>query len=1086
MSEPGKAVFLSYASQDTEAAKKICNALRAAGVEVWFDQSELVGGDAWDQKIRKQIKECALFLPILSQTTQGRREAYFRLEWKLADERTHLMARGTPFLLPVTIDDTNDRGALVPDSFLAVQWTKLPGGETPPAFVARVQKLLAGDGAGVADPGGLPRHDQPGSATPTTAKLPKWLRPILASAALVIIALAVTLFKQRDHAPSPSPAAPAPAPAVAAAPVSPARELVAKAYVLLRGMDATREDFALAEEYCQRAMKLDPDDGEVWAAYSQLHAAFGYRGWDSSAERREQSRLTAERAIRLLPHSVNARLAQAGAWAAFGVNRDEREKLLREIVREEPDNQGALRFLAVTVLSGPGGLEECLAINERSAALPGGDPLALFNNARYLWQRGRLTEGYATLQRALAGQKFTSGLVLKMAMEINWRGDLAAAEETLRQLPPAALLEDRANYEAGLLHYYQRDAAAALATWQAFPRDFYNDFVYDGPKGLLLGLADELDHRDVAARTEWRAALLEVEKKIAAAPNKPGPYYSQAYLLACLGEKPAANDALRTYEQLAGIKYGPGQPMPIGLPQIYARLGRFDEIFAHPPVGLAILRVSPEFEALRADSRYQALIAPREQRTEDREQKTMQTVDEKSVAVLAFADLSAAHDSEYFSDGISEELLNVLAKIPNLKVTARTSAFYFKGKDVPIPEIAQKLGVAYVVEGSVRRQGDKVRITAQLIKADGGFHVWSDTFTRDLKDIFAVQDEIAGLIAKNLELKMGIGEVVARQAVSPEAYQEYLLGRSAVAKAGMADLREAVVHFERAVALEPKYTAAWVQLASAHTQLGRWGGAPTLQSWASARAAIDRARALEPDSPEVLLALGWILRTSDWNWKGAEQAFRRALALQPNQPEILAGAAVLLFNVGKTEEAFRLAIRAVQLDPLNAASQVDLSIMFHENNNSAEAERAARRALQLAPGGSSYHSILAWSLIKQGRYAEAEAEADLENDEVEKPTTYGLIALGRGQGAKAREMLARLEEYARTHGDTADMHQCIAWLYAGLGEKDQAFAALEKARASRDPSMSWLRNSGYLATLYSDPRWNALLHQIGLADEQLK
>src|SRR5436190_9408758 len=148
MSDPGKAVFLSYASQDTEAAKRICEALRAAGVEVWFDQSELRGGDAWDQKIRKQIKECALFLPIVSANTQARREGYFRLEWKLADDRTHLMAKGTPFLVPVCVDDTKDWDAIVPDSFMSVQWTRIAGGgEGVEKFAARVGTLLAGEPA---------------------------------------------------------------------------------------------------------------------------------------------------------------------------------------------------------------------------------------------------------------------------------------------------------------------------------------------------------------------------------------------------------------------------------------------------------------------------------------------------------------------------------------------------------------------------------------------------------------------------------------------------------------------------------------------------------------------------------------------------------------------------------------------------------------------------------------------------------------------------------------------------------------------------------------------------------------------------
>jgi hypothetical protein len=148
MSDPGKAVFLSYASQDAEAAKRICAALRAAGVEVWFDQSDLVGGDAWDAKIRKQIKECALLIPIISANTQARTEGYFRLEWRLADQRTHLMAKGRPFLLPVVIDGTKDTDAAAPDSFTEVQWTKAEGGEVPPAFVTRVRKLLGGEAVG--------------------------------------------------------------------------------------------------------------------------------------------------------------------------------------------------------------------------------------------------------------------------------------------------------------------------------------------------------------------------------------------------------------------------------------------------------------------------------------------------------------------------------------------------------------------------------------------------------------------------------------------------------------------------------------------------------------------------------------------------------------------------------------------------------------------------------------------------------------------------------------------------------------------------------------------------------------------------
>src|SRR5476651_1503014 len=177
MSDEHKAVFLSYASQDAESAKRICDALRQAGVEVWFDQSELRGGDSWDQNIRKQIKECALFVPVVSANTQARREGYFRLEWKLADDRTHLMARGTPFLVPVCIDDTKDWDALVPDSFMSVQWTRLPGGEAPPKFCERVQVLLRGE----AVPPRPRAASLPGPAP--EKKFPRW---VLAAGALAM------------------------------------------------------------------------------------------------------------------------------------------------------------------------------------------------------------------------------------------------------------------------------------------------------------------------------------------------------------------------------------------------------------------------------------------------------------------------------------------------------------------------------------------------------------------------------------------------------------------------------------------------------------------------------------------------------------------------------------------------------------------------------------------------------------------------------------------------------------------------------------------------------------------------------------
>ncbi len=1084
MSDVGKAVFLSYASQDAEAAKRIADALRAAGVEVWFDaEGGLEHGDEWDAKIRRQIKECVLFLPVISANTQAREEGYFRIEWELAAQRALGIASGVAFILPVVIDGTREPDALVPDRFRSVQWTRLPGGAVPPEVLQRFLKLWS-------HRTGALKHAATRTVESVPAASPLVRRPVWpwVAGGLTALAVAYVAMKPRpgqevaDRMPAeaqkpgsaaivtptragqPAVRAPGPAPEP-----SEARQLVAKALLLLRSLEATREDFALAEEYCQRALKLDPDDGEVWAASSQVNAAFVYRGWEATSARKEQTRVMAERAIRLAPTSIEARLAQAGAWATFGINREEREKLLREVVRDDPANQGALRFLAVTVLSKPDGLAECLALNERSAALPGGDPLALFNNARYLLDRGNVAEAYATLQRSIAQKPFVSALVLRMSIEITRRGDLAAAEETLRQIPQSALQEDRANYIAGLLRYYQRNAAAALDIWQAFPRDYYRDFIFEGPKGLLIGLAYELDHRDAAAKIEWRTALPIVEKNIAAAPNKAGPYLQQALLLACLGEKAAAGEALRTHEQLEGLRYSADQPMGIAVARVYARLGRFDEIFAHPPGGRNVLRASPDFDVLRADPRFAAWTAEA-----GNPAKPPAGMDDKSVAVLAFANLSEDKNNEYFSDGISEELLNVLAKVPGLKVSARTSAFYFKGKDIPIPEIAQKLGVAYVVEGSVRKAGDKVRITAQLIKAADGFHVWSDTFTRDLKDIFAVQDEIAGLVAQQLQLKLGGGG--ARVAVDPALYELLLQARALTLRESNEDWRQAAALYRRTLEKEPSLALAWAEMARIYVQLGRFGGMPIQDAMREARTAAQRALELEPDQATGLVALGWVQRTADWDWRAARRSFQRALELAPGNASIMGDVAVFYFNTGRVTEATTLARQAVERDPLNARAQASLGFILNLNGDWELALAPLRQAVALAPSIEEVRSHTARALSALGRLDESAAVAEQEPNEA-----YRLIARAFIPGPAADAALA---EFVAKYGE--EMPGYVANIHGIRGEVDPAFAWFERALARRDAAVVWVKTNVNNRSLRADPRWPDFLRKVGLADDQLK
>jgi len=489
MPESTKAVFLSYASQDVEAALRLCTALRAAGVEVWFDQDALVGGDAWDAKIRGQINSCALFIPVISAATQERLEGYFRLEWKLAANRSHTMAEEKTFLLPVVIDATRDAEGKVPTEFRAVQWTRLPGGEAAPAFVARVKNLLAG------------------ATVPAVTKNPESAPP-------------------RTSAP-------------------------------------------------------------------------------------------------------------AAAKSAFPV--------------------GVVATLGVVVL----------------------------------------------------------GLVAFVALRPT------AKETTVAPAPAKPVVETKATTVP---------SAAPLAA------------------------------------------------------------------------------------------------------------------------------------------------------------------DQQSVAVLAFANMSDDKGNEYFSDGISEELLNVLAKLPGLKVSARTSAFFYKGKQVPIKQVAQELGVAYVVEGSVRKSGDRVRITAQLIKADDSFHVWSDNFDRELKDIFVVQDEIAGLIAKNLSLKLGLapaaapGAAAARQNLA--AYDLYLRGRAeqtSLTRRNSAG--EAVRLYEEVLRLDPGYALASARIAQVLHSWRVSGYDRSEQNAMRARNAALTAVRLDPNLPEAHLALALVRQAIDYDLGAAQRELDEAERLRPNDPE---------------------------------------------------------------------------------------------------------------------------------------------------------------------------------------------------------
>ena len=667
-SAPGRAVFLSYASEDAAAAGKICQALRAAGIEVWFDKSELRGGDAWDAAIRRQIKNCALFLPIISASTHARIEGYFRLEWKLAVDRSHLIAPDRAFLVPIAIDATPQSDERVPERFRELQWTRLPGGETPAAFVTRILRLLEGGESAFA--------------------------PAAAAA---------------------SPALPAP------------------------------------------------------------------------------------------PRPRGPRLLHALIWATV---------------------------LIITV------------------------PVVLYYASR------------------------------------------------------------------------------------------------------------------------WSTTH-------APAPGGPAPAAAVA-------------DA--------------GSPIP-----------------------------------------------------------------EKSIAVLPFLDMSEKHDQEYFSDGLAEELLDMLSQVPDLRVPARTSSFFFKGRSEDIAAIAQKLRVAYVLEGSVRRSGNAVRVTAQLIRADSGYHVWSKTYDRGVKDIFQVQDEIATAVVEALKAQLLPGESLSarHRTGNPEALNAYLLGNKLRENDTDESNRAALAAYQKAVALDPYYADAYSGIADAEWRISDMiTGEPS--GYQRALAAAERAIALAPQSSDGYWARGGLRMAYYYDWSGAAADLKKALELEPNDVRALRDYGSLKATLGDYDEAVRLYRRSLELDPLALRTWRGLGNLLLDLGRSAEVVPIVARIKELGPDSPLGATLAGMLALEQGEPQQALGEFRGASG-AWKLIGTAMAEYSLGHEAASQAALAQLIK-----ANSSTLAYQIAQIYAWRGERDAAFQWLERARRQRDGGITDLRYDRYLAGLRHDPRYAALLHEVNL------
>jgi adenylate cyclase len=463
-----------------------------------------------------------------------------------------------------------------------------------------------------------------------------------------------------------------------------------------------------------------------------------------------------------------------------------------------------------------------------------------------------------------------------------------------------------------------------------------------------------------------------------------------------------------------------------------------------------------------------------------------------SIAVLPFVNMSRDEDNEYFADGLAEELLNVLSKIRGLRVASRTSAFSFKGTKVDIPTIAQRLNVATILEGSVRKAGKRVRITAQLIQVATDSHLWSDTYDRELEDIFAVQDDIAQSVVKELrralldekpdrsaiaQVKAEVSAAVIGRTEDLRAHQLYLQGRFLCERLTRDDTAKGVGYYRQALESDPHYALAWTGLAGAYSNQAGFGWGPLAESFDRARAAAHRSLELEPDLAEGHAELGWVRMTYDWDWAGADACYARALELAPGSRDVVSAASLLADNVGRTDEAVALARRASALDPLSVATQGNLGLRCLNAGLLDEADAALNQAIKLSPQGGLVHWALGILRLEQGRLPDALAA--FEREELDSLRVLGLALVQHARG-RGEESDAALRELIDKTAETSAFQ--IAEAHAYRGETDRAFEWLERAYAQRDPGLTQMKRLPLFRKLHGDPRWQPFLAKMGLAD----
>lgn len=455
-----------------------------------------------------------------------------------------------------------------------------------------------------------------------------------------------------------------------------------------------------------------------------------------------------------------------------------------------------------------------------------------------------------------------------------------------------------------------------------------------------------------------------------------------------------------------------------------------------------------------------------------------------SVAVLPFTNLSADKEQEYFCDGIAEEIIYALNHVEQLRVVARTSSFSFKGKDLDTREIGRRLNVDTLLEGSVRKSGDRLRVIAQLVNVSDGYHLWSERFDRQIEDVFSIQDEIALTIVDRLKVKLVASEralLTKRYTEDQEAYNLYLQGRHFWNRRQEGGLQRGIGAFEQAVLRDPMYAQAYVGIADCYNQLAHWGYSEPMEAYRKAKVAVGRALAIDPSLAEAHASLGWIKLWHDWDWEGSEREFREALKLNPNYSMAHEWYALYLAVMRRVDEGVAEVRRAAELDPLSLVVNSILALGYYWARRFDDAIAHLNKTLELDPSFPQAYLYLCWAHAGKGSWPESIAAGEkfltLTNGSVISLSYLGTVCALAGDSSRAYETLEQIDFLARGRY-VSPLYRAL--IFVGLQNRDKAIECLELARQERESFLPIIYSFPLVDSIRDDARFVEILGRMGL------